>query len=193
MISSEASVRDKDKKHLCHSDLTGPNDIRLLRLDAGKAGDPIHGDFLNLDVIQTAGEYEALSYTWADENGDLARCKPIFLGDFWDTLYVTRNCEKALRAIRTGLLDLSGLMQSASIRMMMRTERSQQVNMMQTIYSRAKRVLVFLGDSSSDSDMAIEFLSHNDRRAVPLLCFRWIDTWSQPHARRRQIFSMPTI
>ncbi|KAK2033922.1 hypothetical protein LX32DRAFT_648877 [Colletotrichum zoysiae] len=64
--------------------------IRILRLLPGAYGDPIRGDLRTVDLASKP-EYEALSYTWADQSGDTSRSQLIFLGKRWDIMAITET------------------------------------------------------------------------------------------------------
>lgn len=61
----------------------GSDEIRLLDLSPSPAKDaPIH---LDLGIYPDNGrpEYEAMSYTWADEGGNSDPSAPVYIGLFW--------------------------------------------------------------------------------------------------------------
>lgn len=133
--------------------------IRLLRLKPALTESPIHADIEIVDLQSPSlPMYEALSYTWADESGDFSRCYPVFLGEYWDIIYVTRNCEEALRAVRREQVDRLLWVDSLCISQEISDEKSQQVGLIREIYSKAVRVVAYLGGESSDSNMALQFL-----------------------------------
>lgn len=70
--------------------------------------------------------------------------------------YVTRNLEPALRHLRCPNEKLYLWIDALCINQNSVEERSQQVQLMANIYSRASRVLVWLGEASNDSDSAIK-------------------------------------
>ncbi len=66
--------------------------IRLLCL-AGVEDEtqPIH---ITLETYRRdeCREYETVSYTWAEENGDTTRFETVYIAPHWDLLPQTRNC-----------------------------------------------------------------------------------------------------
>jgi hypothetical protein len=87
--------------------------IRLLLLTRGNRNDPLHGT-LKVKSFRDNPDYEALSYTWADESdkpdkpdkpGDAVRPggppreRPLFISRKWRILGITKNCEAALKDI----------------------------------------------------------------------------------------------
>ncbi|KAK4183253.1 hypothetical protein QBC35DRAFT_526213 [Podospora australis] len=78
-----------------------PNELCLIRLPStGRMIDaPIH---FHLEVCQEDcfPDYEATSYAWGGEEGDSTLCKPVFIGDFWDVSFQTKNCWSMLKTFR---------------------------------------------------------------------------------------------
>lgn len=119
--------------------------LRLLRLCQGAPGSPLHG-YLEVADLQYHPEYEALSYTWADFEGDSSHRGIIHLGDAWHIFPITRNCEAALGRIRSRGGDKLIWVDAICIDQSNNRERTQQVGMMQYIYATAQRVVIYLGD-----------------------------------------------
>ncbi|KAJ9318617.1 hypothetical protein DTO271D3_1279 [Paecilomyces variotii] len=134
-------------------------DIRLLRLRPAPADDPIHAD---IEVVHLQDpllpRYEALSYTWSDDSGDSDRSCPVFLGEYWDITYVTHNCEQALRAIRDHQVDRLIWIDSLCINQTCLDEKSHQVGLIREIFSKASKVIAYLGGESPESSTALRFL-----------------------------------
>ncbi|KAJ9132152.1 hypothetical protein NKR23_g11400 [Pleurostoma richardsiae] len=145
--------------HPAYADSLKSNEIRLLRLHAGSGEDPVHATFV-AGRIKDVPKYEAVSYTWADEFGDLWRSKRMFLGKFWDILFVTSNCEAALKRLRHEKSDRLLWIDAVCINQEDRDERSHQVGLMRDIYSGADKVLAFVGQSSEDSDHAVMLINY---------------------------------
>ncbi|KAF6805442.1 heterokaryon incompatibility protein [Colletotrichum sojae] len=136
--------------------LPNRKDVRLLKLNCGNDGSPLHADFATANLESEDTSYNALSYTWADDSGNTDRCRPLFVGPFWDALSITRNCEQALRSVRrrTGKpLDI--WVDSVCINQADADERSCQVALMTEIYSRATEVMVYLGPAKDNSALAL--------------------------------------
>ncbi|KAL1861035.1 hypothetical protein Plec18170_001550 [Paecilomyces lecythidis] len=134
-------------------------DIRLLRLRHAPADDPIHAD---IEVVHlrdpSLPRYDALSYTWSDDSGDSDRSCPVFLGAYWDIAYVTRNCEQALRAIRDHKVDRLIWVDSLCINQACLNEKGDQVGLIREIFSKASKVIAYLGGESLESSRALRFL-----------------------------------
>lgn len=120
-------------------------EIRLLRLFKGSLDDAIHGELV-IAPLQDRMAFTALSYTWADEDGDSSRNSPIFLGRHWDMFAVTHNCDAALRRMRLLDRDLMVWVDAICIDQGNHVERNHQVGLMTEVYSCAEQVFVYLGD-----------------------------------------------
>lgn len=120
-------------------------EIRLLRLFQGSLDDAIHGELV-ITPLQDQMAFTALSYTWADEDGDSSRNSPIFLGRHWDMFPVTQNCAAALRRMRLLDRDLMVWVDAICIDQGNHVERNHQVGLMTEVYSCAEQVFVYLGD-----------------------------------------------
>ncbi|KAK1960047.1 heterokaryon incompatibility protein [Colletotrichum sublineola] len=161
-ISRTASEINPYKPSKCYPVFWSRDDIRLLELDSSSSGSLLHGSFTNVRLGSEQAQYEAVSYTWAGESGDSTRCRPMFIGPFWDIVPITRNCENALRSIRiSGGPSRKIWIDSLCIHQDDEKERSAQVALMPRIYANAAGVLVYLGAASEDSDMALDTISRS--------------------------------
>ncbi|RSL58699.1 hypothetical protein CEP54_007619 [Fusarium duplospermum] len=122
-----------------------PNALRLICIEAANSPDyPLH---LSLEVydLDDCPEYEAVSYTWAGEDGDSTLSKPIYVGPFWDCLIQTNNCWEMLRFVRPWRGIRMLWVDAVCINQNNLSERSSQVANMGHIYSSCSRVIVYLG------------------------------------------------
>lgn len=100
--------------------------------------------------------YEALSYVWgnASDRSPIQCC-----GQTFD---VTKNLESALLQLRlagnTHLLWIDAM----CINQLDKKEQGQQVSIMDKIYSKAIRTVVWLGEAGDQVDVAFDFLSQLD-------------------------------
>ncbi|RMJ02370.1 hypothetical protein CDV36_015363 [Fusarium kuroshium] len=137
----------------------GSNEVRLICIEAADSPDyPIH---LSLEVydLDNCPEYEAVSYTWAGEDGDCFLSKPIYVGPFWDCLIQTNNCWEMLRFVRPWRGIRMLWVDAICINQNNLSERSSQVANMGRIYSSCSRVIVYLGP-----DMATPLHGRHARR-----------------------------
>jgi hypothetical protein len=127
--------------------------IRLLRLKPGEESAAIYISIFEASLDEYP-LYEALSYTWGDANvKSLITCN-----DEGDTLPVTRNCEAALRRLRSQTEERTLWIDAICIDQSNTPERGQQVQLMSAIYRQAQRVLAFLGEASDDSQVGLDFI-----------------------------------
>ena len=91
----------------------------------------------------------------------------VYLGEYWDILPITANCEAALRAIRYVDEVRTIWIDSICIDQDDAQERSHQVSLMRHIYAEAWRVLVYLGEATDDSDLAMKLIGQIDDKYRP--------------------------
>jgi hypothetical protein len=127
--------------------------IRLLCLYPGEFYDSIRCDLFHVSLDSDI-EYEALSYTWASEDGDASLSQRIscaYLGDEETAgLLVTSNCAAALRRLRITSQERVLWIDAIAIDQTNQQERNHQVELMAKIYSGASQVLVYLGEEDLD-------------------------------------------
>jgi hypothetical protein len=123
--------------------------IRLLCLYPGEFYDSIRCDLFHVSLDSDI-EYDALSYTWASEDGDASLSQRIscaYLGDEETAgLLVTSNCAAALRRLRFTSQERVLWIDAIAIDQTNQQERNHQVELMAKIYSGASQVLVYLGE-----------------------------------------------
>jgi hypothetical protein len=123
--------------------------IRLLVLHSGEKSSPIRISLREVGSTDES-EYEALSYTWATEDGDatlssVISCNGAHIG-------ITKNCENALRRIRNRDSHRVLWVDTICINQRDEKERSHQVGLMRDVYNKASQVLIWLGESSKKID-----------------------------------------
>ncbi|KAK2056004.1 heterokaryon incompatibility protein [Colletotrichum caudatum] len=179
----------------CYPVFWSNDEIRILELDSSSSGSLLHGSFTNVRLGSEQAQYEAVSYTWADASGDSTRCRPMFIGPFWDIVPITRNCENALQSVR---ISYSGpprkiWIDSLCINQDDEKERSAQVALMPRVYADATSVLVYLGPASEDSDMALHAISRSRdgyicevtlARSLSIFCGSRSTVWPLEHIKR---------
>ncbi|GAW17943.1 hypothetical protein ANO14919_074120 [Xylariales sp. No.14919] len=131
------------------------SDIRLLRLHPGDFEQDVRCEIAVHD-LSSRPEYEAISYTWANEDGNDDLCKTIFVSE--QPLSVTLNCEMALKRIRDRCILRRVWIDAVCINQNDKNERGHQVGLMPQIYSRARGVLIYLGEEADDSDFCLSAL-----------------------------------
>jgi Heterokaryon incompatibility protein (HET) len=126
--------------------------IRVLILRPGEKFTPIR---ISLHEVrfEDAPQYEALSYTWATEDGDASLSQKIDCEG--STIRITKTCEAALRRLREKDNDRALWVDAICINQHDIKERGRQVGIMGDVYSKAVRVLVWLGPESDDENLEI--------------------------------------
>ncbi|KAF2685591.1 HET-domain-containing protein [Lentithecium fluviatile CBS 122367] len=136
-----------------YNPLTNSHSTRLITL----LPSPFINDVVEVELhevdLKTRPEYEALSYTWGDARETVAiKCEG---RDLW----VTRNCEGALRHLRKGGENRRLWVDAICIDQSSIDERSVQVRNMGEIYTIAECVLVWLGPADGPEIEIFKFLS----------------------------------
>ena len=128
--------------------------FRVLTLEPGNADSPLDCK-LKLVSVENArqSEYEALSYAWGNND----TLKP-FISCHGKCLRLTSNLRSALCHIRSEKEVTNLWVDQICINQEDVVERSQQVSLMSSIYSNAKRVIIWLGDADSTSHQAMTFV-----------------------------------
>lgn len=137
---------------LLYHPLESPNHVRLLHLEPGTGSNPIVCKLSSVSLLESP-VYEALSYTWGDENEPK---KSILCNG--TSISVMKNLEAALRQLR--LPDTTRILWADAICINQRDipERNTQVLHMSQIYSKAARVVIWLGIDTTESPCELEML-----------------------------------
>ncbi|KAI1634422.1 heterokaryon incompatibility protein-domain-containing protein [Biscogniauxia mediterranea] len=153
--SNDHMPAEKDNSDLVHSIYPklpkSSSHIRLLRLYRGTLGEELHGQ---VDIVDLSGSvnYEAVSYTWADKDGEKSLCRQIFLGVNSTPLPITLNCYRALKSLRREETDIVLWIDAICIDQHSTAERSHQVGLMAKIFSSATNVCVYIGEGQVGED-----------------------------------------
>lgn len=124
----------------------GRHQFRLLYLSgAHSINSPIHGDLV-VYQRENCPEYETTSYTWGGEDGNATPCMPAYFGDFWDVLFLTRNCWFLLQYLRPPMGTRVIWVDAICINQDSIQERGAQVSCMPQIYRNCMRVVIYPGD-----------------------------------------------
>lgn len=114
-------------------------EIRLVVLLPGESSDPIRCEIIH--VLLGGTEFDAVSYTWATEEGDDSKSKTIQIGH-GHSMHVTINCEHALRQLRDWHTERRLWIDAVCINQEDVNERSHQVGIMDQIFSTANCVIM---------------------------------------------------
>ncbi|RYP07583.1 hypothetical protein DL764_002410 [Monosporascus ibericus] len=94
--------------------------------------------------------YEALSYVWGDPNN----LRSISINEY--DLLITTNLHAALLRLRTPFLERMIWVDAICINQTDETEKGEQIRYIAEIYSKASRVVVWIGEAEDGSDQALE-------------------------------------
>ncbi|KAI0456656.1 heterokaryon incompatibility protein-domain-containing protein [Xylaria acuta] len=119
------------------------DEIRLLILEPGRGNSPLECRLVRCRVSKDMW-YEALSYAWGNTpSRHMMRCNG-------EMMSITENLESALRHIRHPFARRVLWVDAVCIDQEDAEERGHQVQLMSQIFSQAKRVIVWLGEETSD-------------------------------------------
>jgi hypothetical protein len=158
LSTSQIHRNDADDNHenrYRYSPLPESGSIRLLRLIPSDENARIECQLFDYP-LQELGEgthlYEALSYAWGDPNN----LRYIFINEH--NLPITKNLHSALLCLRDRFIDRVLWVDALCINQNDNEEKGQQIRLMAEIYSKASRVIIWLGQAEKDSDLALEII-----------------------------------
>ncbi|EFQ27530.1 heterokaryon incompatibility protein [Colletotrichum graminicola M1.001] len=145
--------------------LVSTTDIRLLTLLPGNFDDRIKR---HLSFSSTASmiDYEAISYTWASNVGEIEWTECITL-DRREFL-VTPKCMMALRLVRSRGAEKAIWMDAVCMNQKDAEERGHQVRLMPRIFSRAQHVLIYVGEPAPEEERLLQILHGDPISTMPL-------------------------
>ncbi|RYP87396.1 hypothetical protein DL769_000492 [Monosporascus sp. CRB-8-3] len=153
--ASNADPATHDKASL-YKDIRQRTELRLLSVKKGEFGDEVHCLLIHCEV-EKPPDYEAISYTWADESGNDTESRTIYISS--SPFAVTVNCEAALKRVRMPGRARTIWIDAVCINQENKDEQNHQVQLMHKIYSRAKKVLIYLGESMDEDLNGLEYIS----------------------------------
>ncbi|KAI0970422.1 heterokaryon incompatibility protein-domain-containing protein [Xylaria arbuscula] len=147
-----------------YAKLIGEDDIRILRLLPGRAGDPIQVQVQHVSM-SIEQEYTAVSYAW----GNRMALRTIFCEG--KSIQVPMNLSRALTYMRHPSQHLYLWVDAICINQKDEVEKSRQVRRMRTIFMKAKKVKVWLGHDTRRSAKrvfrAMEVMTGEDFETAP--------------------------
>jgi hypothetical protein len=126
-------------------------------------------------------KYEALSYTWGDQSGT----HELWIED--KVMKISQNLHVALGYLRDVTVLRTLWVDAVCINQKSFSEKNHQIRQMSSIYSSAAKVLIWVGESDSEINEAMEFLQdsreNRDRRQKPMAGIKKIFArpWSELH------------
>jgi hypothetical protein len=134
--------------------------IRLLTLLPGSWEDPIQST-LRMDSLNSAKDYEALSYTWGEPG------VPFVISINGASFNARENLYWALRYLRHESLQRVLWIDAVCINQTDESERNAQVQRMGDIYGNARKVLVWLGKGNGLVEEAMDFAQKQSQDMRP--------------------------
>jgi hypothetical protein len=125
-------------------------EIRLVRLLPGPRGSPIECEMVHSNLDLEPEPWECLSYMWGDPSN------PELININGSVVQIRQNLQLALEAIREEGNSRTVWIDALCINQIDALEVSKHVSTMGEIYRRANKVLVWLGQSSDDSDFLFD-------------------------------------
>ena len=126
------------------------NSVRILQLTPSIIeDDPIQCTLTEHPLSDPTLRFEPLSYTWGDD----ADVVQIYVGDDRAPLPVTRNCSDTLRSLRLPDKGRPLWIDAVCIDQANVAERSAQVRIMDQLYARGFRTVIYLGEATPGSEM----------------------------------------
>ncbi|POS79917.1 hypothetical protein DHEL01_v201694 [Diaporthe helianthi] len=136
----EVDVQESDT---VYKPLPNGHSIRVLILDPGSAEASLKTRLEVVDLDKEVG-YEAMSYTWGHPKDQVS----LRVGG--QTVFIPKNLENALRRLRYPDRRRYIWADAVCINQADLSERGQQVSIMRNIYTKARRVLVWLGQDKTN-------------------------------------------
>ncbi|CAH0027951.1 unnamed protein product [Clonostachys rhizophaga] len=122
-----------------HQTLPSPNSIRIMNIQPGSGNDILHYTIKELSLHEAEGKYEGVSYVWGLNDPTV---NSICDGK---ELRITPNLNDVLQGLRLRHEPRSVWVDAICINQQDHVEKNDQVRKMGEIFSKAKRVLCWLG------------------------------------------------
>ncbi|TKW60062.1 hypothetical protein CTA1_3131 [Colletotrichum tanaceti] len=141
----------------------GDDQIRLIKF-LHDGDDAVAADLFIFTLDDSMPAYQSLSYTWMLDQYDFAKTHALAIGD--QRLPILGSVHTFMQALQSRGMLLDGTwwwIDSICINQRDLEEQNQQVRLMQQIYRRACKAVVWLSEQSHDSDLAVEFIRALDK------------------------------
>lgn len=149
--------------------------VRLMALLPGRKGETLQCSLDTVD-IENLESYETISYTWGDSSS------AAFVLCEGEEIRISANLEAALKQFRNDMKPRVLWTDRICIDQDNIIERSDQVSLMGTVYSRANRVLIWLGDGDEFTAATFLFLDMIKDRVINALVHPPVATFSSKAA-----------
>lgn len=169
-ISMHSFGSERENKQYEYTPISGEHKIRLFVIQPGSFDDGICGELVEVNFL-LGPTFDALSYTWADEQGDAARSGKIYSVPDFSIIGVTKNCEMAIRRLRHSKKERRVWIDAVCIDQDNAQERTHQIAQMSSIFTSARRVIAYTGEGTDQTDMLFDWLNGLDAPElnVPLI------------------------
>ncbi|KAM0284134.1 hypothetical protein ACHAQH_002122 [Verticillium albo-atrum] len=143
VYATEPAGSGADSVLLGKEPIEGKTEFRILILEPGVFDDPLE---CHLSCVSTADapDYRAISHTWTDETGDATKSRTVRLNK--QPFLITKNCGAAMKRVRHRHGQRNIWVDAICIDQDNDLEKGHQVRLMPQIYSRAREVLVYIGE-----------------------------------------------
>ncbi|KAG4439745.1 hypothetical protein IFR05_004767 [Cadophora sp. M221] len=163
---SRSVASSTPSKNSVYQPLSDFEEIRVLCLQPRSSGEAVKCNIKHVKLSRKP-HYEALSYMWGPDDimaieidGRMTEVRQ----NLWQALYHLRF-DQGPRVLWVDAISIN----QKDVR-----ERNHQVKQMGTIYSRASRVVVWLGDANPAMMQAIDFLAQSETQLLPTTEFNLI-------------------
>lgn len=154
-----------------------PNEIRLIDLQPGRGSEPLRCRLRSVELTGNS-PYESLSYCWGWNKAEVE------IGCDDGVVPVTKNLFSALRHLRNEHAPRRLWIDAICINQADIEERGHQVSLMRGIFKLSERTIVWLGEESEDSAVAIQLIHELARASQQHGTSSWLS-----HESRKVLFS----
>ncbi|KAI0974134.1 heterokaryon incompatibility protein-domain-containing protein [Xylaria arbuscula] len=165
--------------------------FRLVRLLKGNGNADIECKLIYTTLDENVIPYEAVSYTWGTS------AKPLSITLQGQRFMVTRNLWSLLKSVRQTEADRYIWIDAIAINQDDDLERGHQVQRMQAIYGSAERVIIYLGEATSSTDVLMQSLLILQSQASGCRWApddeRWQTAWEQAQHKLQSRYNGTTL
>ena len=180
-MDSSRLWREEDKQYE-YTPIAGEHKIRLFVIQPGSFDDGICGELVEVNFL-LGPTFDALSYTWADEQGDAARWGKIYCIPDLSIIGVTKNCEMAIRRLRHPKKERRVWIDAVCIDQDNAQERTHQIAQMSSIFTSARRVIAYTGEGTDQTDTLFDWLNGLDAPELNVPLIGSLDDLAHPGVR----------
>lgn len=184
-ISIHSSHSGREGKQYEYISIHGEHKIRLFVIQPGPFDDDICGELVEVNFL-LGPTFDALSYTWADEQGDASRSGKIYCIPDFSTIGVTKNCEMAIRRLRHPKKERRVWIDAVCIDQDNAQERTHQIAQMSSIFTSARRVIAYTGEGTDETDMLFDWLNGLDAPELNVPLIGSLDDLAHPGVRIKE-------